>query len=205
MGTDRKPEANNHRRSHRDSSGWRRLGDLARVTAVLSVPLGFVVSSTEGVLRFLVVSLVLLVPRRLRVPGPVDAAFAMALVIAAWTGAVGWYGAAWWIDVVVHFVTTGVSAGAAYFMLDHLGVLAGPDGVRPHRHRSRLVVLVVALGLAIGTLWELYEWVGRNWLGNTSIHVGYDDTILDLTMDGLGSLAVALILIAAMPRLRRTG
>lgn len=177
---------------------WRRVADVARLAAVLSVPLGFAASSTEGAVRFVVVSLVLLAPRLLRVPGAVDAAFAVALLVAAWAGAVGWYQAAWWVDVVVHFATTGVSAGATYFMLDHLGVLAGTDGPGSSRHRSRLVVLVVALGLAIGALWELYEWVGRNWLGNKTIHVGYDDTILDLAMDGLGSLTVGLVLLAAV-------
>lgn len=160
-------------------------------------------SGTEGALRFILVSSVLLAPRLLHIPGPLDAAFAAALLVAAWAGAVGWYDAAWWVDVIVHFVTTGVCAGATYFMLDHLGVLAGPHQARPKRHRSRLVLLVVALGLAIGALWELYEWAGRNWLGNTSIHVDYDDTILDLAMDGLGSLTVGLVLVAAMPRLQR--
>jgi hypothetical protein len=82
-------------------------------------------------------------------------------------------------------------------------VLIGPDVAGSDRHHGRLVLLVVALGLSIGALWELYEWIGRNWLGNTSIHVGYDETILDLAMDGLGSLTVALLLVAAMPRLRR--
>ena len=185
-------------------SRWRRVADVARCTAVVSVPLAFVMSSTEGALRFVVVSFVLLAPRLLQVPGPVDAAFAVALLVAAWAGAAGWYEAAWWVDVVVHFLTTGVSAGATYFMLDHLGVLASPGRARAHRHRSRLILLVVALGLAIGSLWEIYEWVGRNWLGNTSIHVGYDDTILDLTMDGLGSLTVAVLLVAAVPRLGRS-
>lgn len=184
------------------ASAWRRLGDVGRLVAAISVPLGFAVSSTEGALRFTVVFFILLAPRLLHVPGSVDAAFAVALLVAAWAGALGWYEAAWWVDVVVHFITTGVSAGATYFMLDHLGVLASTDWPGAQRQRSRLVLLVVALGLAIGALWELYEWVGRNWLGNTSINVGYDDTILDLTMDGLGSFTVGLVLLAAMPRLR---
>lgn len=191
-------------RRRSDDARWRWVGDVARVTAVGSVPLGFVVSGTEGALRFIVVLLALVAPRVLGVPGPVDAAFAVALLVAAWAGVVGWYEAAWWVDVVVHFITTGTTAAAAYLMFVHLGVLSTPDEPGQHRHASRVVLVVVALGLAIGALWELYEWAGRNWLGNTSIHVGYDDTILDLSMDGLGSLTVALILIAAMPRLGRS-
>lgn len=202
-GTEHRPAVASRRSSPRGPSPWRRVADVARVTAVVSVPLAFAVSGTEGALRFALVFLVLLAPRVLNVPGPVDAAFAAALLVAAWAGAAGWYDAAWWVDVVVHFSTTGITAAATYLMLVHLGVLVRPDVTASQRQRSRLVLLVVALGLAIGAVWEMYEWVARNWLGNTSIHVGYDDTILDLTMDGLGSLAVALVLVAVMPRLQR--
>ncbi|HEV2071759.1 MAG TPA: hypothetical protein VGR26_18395 [Acidimicrobiales bacterium] len=173
---------------------------MARVTAIVAVPLALALSGSEGAIRFALVFLILLAPRFLHIPAPVDTAFAVALLVAAWAGAAGWYHAAWWVDVVVHFITTGVSAGATYLMLVHLGILVRADLRGSVRERSRLVLLVVALGLAIGALWELYEWAARNWLGNTSIHVGYDDTILDLAMDGLGSLAVALVLVAALPR-----
>ncbi len=72
---------------------------------------------------------------------------------------------------------------------------ASTNGVLRH-HRVSLVLLTVALGLAAGVLWELYEWVATSIFPSASIAVGYDDTVLDLTMDGSGSLVAGLVLLA---------
>ncbi len=63
-----------------------------------------------------------------------------------------------------------------------------------HRHPMALVVLTVALGLAAGALWELYEWAASSVFSHSSIAVGYD-ALLDLVMDGSGSVAAACLLL----------
>lgn len=130
--------------------------------------------------------------------------FGVALLTAAWAGVVGWCQAARWVDVVAHFAATGAVAATVYLMLVRLGVLP-TAGDADHR-RTALLLLVVTIDLAVGVLWELYEWVGRNWLGNRTIHVGYNDTIFGLTMDGLGTLlAAVLLLTTGLASRRHTG
>lgn len=57
------------------------------------------------------------------------------------------------------------------------------------------MIVTLALGLAAGSLWALYEWSAVRLL-KADLIVGYDDTIGDLTMDGLGSVLAGLALTA---------
>jgi hypothetical protein len=55
------------------------------------------------------------------------------------------------------------------------------------------------IGITLGVLWEFYEWFVEVIL-HLRIGVGYDDTILDLAMDTVGSVAAGLALVAVRRR-----
>jgi hypothetical protein len=169
--------------------------DLVRLAAVVSAVLVLFDARWEAGIRFLLVFVVLLVPRHVGVPRPFEAAFGAALLAAAWASAAHLYQAAWWVDVVIHFVLGGVTAAMLYLVFAQVGVLPGLHEGVLRQHRISLVVLTVALGLAAGALWELYEWVATSVIPSASITVGYDDTVLDLTMDGSGSVVAGRVLL----------
>ncbi len=146
--------------------------------------------------RFLLVFGVLLVARHFGAPRPFEAAFGIALLAAAWASAVHLYQAAWWVDVMIHFLLGGATSAMLYLVLAQVGLLPDLHEGALHHHRASPVILTVALGLAAGTLWELYEWLATSIFPSTSIAVGYDDTVLDLTMDGSGSLVAGFVLLA---------
>ncbi len=60
--------------------------------------------------------------------------------------------------------------------------------------RFSLALMVTFVGLALATLWEMFEWV-ENQYAPASTHVGYDDTISDLVLGGTGSLVAGLCLV----------
>lgn len=174
----------------------RALADLVRLAALASAVGAFFLFPIEGGVRFSLVFVALLVPRLAgRIPAPFDLAYCVTLLLAAWAAAAGWYRTAAWVDWPVHAVTTGAIAAMLYLLLARFGLL--PDLLdRPLRgHPSSVVLLTVALGFAAGALWELYEWLGKALLQGTML-VGYDDTIADLFMDGVGSLVGGLGLVA---------
>lgn len=171
------------------------IADVARVAALVSAVIVFVIGRPEPAFRFAVVFLLLLVPRWTNVPRVFQAVFCVALVVAGWAGAAHWYEVAWWVDVLVHFVLPGVTAAMTYFVLVHCHRLPDLDDRVFARHRSAVAIVVVALGLAIGALWEMYEWAAVALFSSVSIETDYDDTILDLAMGGTGSLVASMFVI----------
>ncbi len=179
--------------------------DAIRVAAVVSTVLVLFDARWEASIRFLFVFVVLLVPRRVGVPSPFDVAFGAALVAAAWASAAHLYQAGWWVDVAIHFALGGVTSAMLYLVFAQVALLPGLHEDVVRQHPTSVVILTVALGLAAGALWELYEWVATSLFPSASIAVGYDDTVLDLTMDAAGSVVAACVLLAWRRTDRGTG
>jgi hypothetical protein len=165
----------------------RRAADVFRAAVLVSgmFMLGFGNFAAAG--GFAVVFVVLLAPRALRISAPFDAAFCLALLAAMWAAAQQWYVTVVWMDEVVHFVTTGAAAAAAYLMLARLELLPGIEEQLRATRRFSLVLMLTILGLGLAAVWEFFEWLGQL-VAPKDMHVGYDDTILDMMIGGVGSL-----------------
>lgn len=174
----------------------RALADLVRVAALASAIGAIFLFPAEAVVRFSLVFAALLVPRLVGgIPAPFDLAYCVTLLLATWAAVAGWYRAVAWVDWPIHAVTTGASAAMLYLLLARLGLLPDLHDGPLREHPSSVVLLTVALGFAAGSVWELYEWLGKTLLQGPML-VGYSDTIADLFMDGVGSLAAGLGLVA---------
>lgn len=171
------------------------VADMVTAAALVSSVAVFFNGSHEPAFRFVVVFVLLLLPRFAGVPPAFRAAFAVALLTATWVGAAHWYDDAWWVDVVIHFFLPGATAAMAYFVLARYDRLPGLDDGVARRHASAVVVIVGALGLAIAALWEMYEWTALALFPAATISTGYDDTILDLAMGGSGAIAASLLML----------
>lgn len=169
------------------------LADLLRAAALASVVAAVLWYPQEAWLRFGLLVLVLLIPRWVKLPGAVDAAFCATLLLATWANVAGWYRSVLWMDEVVHLVTVGAVSAAAYLALAHVRLLPGPQDGLVRAHAASLVILTVSLGLALAVVWEFYEWVAYH-LPNDAIRIGYDDTISDLALGGLGSVMAGFAL-----------
>ncbi|WP_309069903.1 hypothetical protein [Arthrobacter sp.] len=125
-------------------------------------------------------------------PHPVfDAVYGCALIFACWSSVLNLYEVISWWDLLVHCVCTGPVAGMAYVLATHIGLL--PAAGNSRRDRAGVVLQVVLLGMALSVLWEFAEWTGDAWVTD-GIHVTYPDTMGDLAVATLGSLAAGLLL-----------
>ena len=186
------------------SPSWSRItADAVRVVGVLSF-LG-AAGTGKGVAAalFALVLLGLTLLRLLTRPW-VDVATGAVLVAAAWASLLDLYVRLPWLDLPVHVLATGLGAAALFEALVSLGVLTAATATYPRRARLGAAVVVVALGLALGVLWELGEWYGHTQV-DSAIQVGYDDTLGDLVAGGAGALvaAVGVALLPARARARR--
>jgi hypothetical protein len=168
--------------------------DVARALLVVGA-LGFLAvgDSSGAVLLGGAAALAWLV-RPIQLPRAYDACFVAALTLQAWGEALGAYDAIPWFDNVVHFSLPFFLAPTLYIALARADVVPDPkDSSRP-RHYVGLFVITLALGIALGGVWEIWEWVSDHSFGS-SLQLGLDDTVGDLVADTAGSLCGALLLV----------
>lgn len=163
------------------------MADVLRASELVGVVTSLVWLTTGSAIQFIVLFGVLLVPRVVGVPAPFDVAFCAALLFTAWARSLRWYAAIAWLDIPVHVVAGGLSGVMLYLILVRVDLLSDPQREPLGTRRSSIVIVTLALGLAAGSLWELYEWSAVRLL-KADLIVGYDDTIGGVTMDGLGSV-----------------
>lgn len=147
---------------------------------VIAVGWGFVDMAV-----FALAMLGVVVPRFLGARATLDVAVCTAVLVAAWSAVLDLYAAISWWDIVVHCSLNGLIAAIAWVLCAQVGVtLVGPAA----RHRFAVtVILTTAFGLALGAVWEMWEWFGHNYI-DESIYVTYNDTIGDLVAGGIGSV-----------------
>ena len=156
------------------------VADILRLLGLLS---GVLAGVTLGAIQFGVFGLVaigLVMPRFLGVRPALDITTSIVLLVAAWANALNLYVLTPAIDIPVHLLLNGLIAALAVVLFQRLDVL-------PALPPRALVLVTVAIGFMAGVLWELGEWAGYRFL-DPSIFVGYDDTIGDLMVGGLGAL-----------------
>lgn len=141
-----------------------------------------------GAVNLTVAALAAVAVRFLDLPRPFDLAFLLAMALTGGGEAFRLYDRFGYYDVVVHFLVPVFGAPCVYIALARLDTLPDPaDAFGSARHLAGIFVVTFALGLAIGALWEIFEWISDHTLGSR-LQLGQSDTIGDLVADGAGAL-----------------
>ena len=159
--------------------------DVLRALAVVGIIVASVGWGPLSGVSLAVVAVGMLVPRLLGLRASVDIAFGIVVLVAVWSSVLDIYITTRWWDLPVHFVTNGLCAALLYIVLVQLRIVADPDSLP--RPMLSTVVVTTALGLGLGVIWEVFEWIGHTFL-NPAIFVGYTDSIGDLVWGGAGAL-----------------
>ena len=154
---------------------------LAIATAVVWVRVGW--QAALILLLFLIASFVFVLKDR-----QLPTLFDLLFVIAALLNAFGWIGLFYQpgpYDEITHAYTTFSITLALSFIVysSMLPVFRS--------HRRLYVLTIISFGIAIGALWEVFEWV-------TATINSLDDTIVDLIMDTIGATAASLLSLRAL-------
>jgi len=131
----------------------------------------------------------MLIPRLLGLRPSVDITFGVVVLIAVWSSVLDIYITTPWWDLPVHLVTNGLCAALLYILLERFRIVA--DATTLPRPMLSTTVVTTAIGLALGVIWEIFEWVGHTFL-DPEIYVGYTDTIGDLVWGAAGALLAGL-------------
>jgi hypothetical protein len=111
---------------------------------------------------------------------------AVGLIFGIAADPLGWYGQYFWLDQVVHVYA---SCAVTFAVATHIGSSAK----RAERgHVLWQLLLLAALGLGLGVLWEIGEWLYELSFGGRLIKSRYD-TAADLAADVIGAFTGAAL------------
>lgn len=169
--------------------------DLLRILLVLGAVASLVAGEGSGAVYLLVSSAGAIVARLVDLPRVIDLAMVLALCITGFGEALGFYDRWGWFDRVVHVVVPMLFAPTAYIALARGDLVLDPaDQVPDVRRGPALFLLTFALGVALGALWEIVEYVADA-AGLSNLSESNGDTVGDLIADTCGSLAGAALLL----------
>lgn len=168
--------------------------DLLRATFLVGAVWFAVSGDVKGVANLLVAGVAVLLARAVNLPRLYDLCFVLAMYLTGWGEALGLYDLISWYDNLVHFTVPLLGAPVAYIALARLDVLPDPRDDTDKRHYIGIFVVTLALGLAIGAVWEMVEWSSDGVVGS-NLQLGNDDTVGDLVADGSGSVRGAALLV----------
>lgn len=166
------------------ADGIRVLGLVSVVVAAI----GWQVTDA-GVLAFALPALC--VPRFLGMRPSADIVTGVVVLVAAWSNVIDLYTTVPDWDLLLHFAGTGVLTVCAMLALARFGALPAPRSA--DATAAGTVVVAVAVGLALSAVWEMVEWAGWLFISD-EIFVGYQDTIGDMAIGGVGAAVAGLVL-----------
>ncbi len=168
--------------------------DLLRLGLVVATVVALASGNLRGAGYLGIGALFAWAVRPVLLPRVLDLAFVLALWVQGAGEALGLYDTYAWFDRVVHVVVPMLGAPVAYVALARGEVLPDPrDDTGLHRRRG-IFIVTVALGVAIGGVWEIAEWAADGTLGS-NLSENNDDTVGDLIADTVGSCIGAGLLV----------
>jgi hypothetical protein len=168
--------------------------DLLRVAYLVGVPVVYLVRD-DFPLNLTISALAVIAIRFLLLPRPYDLAFCLGLGLTGWGDALGLYERIGFYDLVVHSLASFFFAPVLYILLARAEVLSDLKQVSTAHHYIGVFVVTLALGLAVGAVWEMAEYSSDHFLG-TDLAKGERDTATDLMVDGTGAAAGGALLVA---------
>ncbi|NHC46986.1 hypothetical protein [Motilibacter aurantiacus] len=168
--------------------------DLLRIAILLGAA-GFALAGDRGgALVLAALGGLTLIARALNLPRVYDLCFTAAMALQGFGEAFALYDSFVRFDDLVHFTLPLLTAPVAYIALARADVVPDPRDETHLPHYVGIFVITLALGTALGAVWEIVEWRSDAWLGS-DLSINNDDTVGDLVRDTLGSAVGAGLLV----------
>jgi hypothetical protein len=168
--------------------------DVARL-AFLAGAIAFgVAGDVKGTFNLALGFAVLVAARLANLPRVYDLALIVALTFTQVGEAIGLYDAVGWYDRLVHVVVPMLTSQVIYLCLARLDVLPDPRQETTRHHEAGMLIVTFAIGLAVGALWEIFEYASDGVFGS-ELSEGNTDTVGDLIADATGSLLGGVLMV----------
>ena len=183
-------------RKQTDTVGWVELALSVLLRWSLGVAVLWAVGTAQwsvlfpSVLALALTFLPSVVEKRMRVTLPTEFEFVFVVFVfsAVFLGeAHDFYRMYWWWDVMLHTIS-GVNLGFMGFII----LFSLYSGNKIKASPIVMAVFSFSFALALGALWEIYEFAMDGWFGLNMQKSGLVDTMWDLIVDSLGAICAAV-------------
>jgi hypothetical protein len=169
--------------------------DLMRLGFAAGLVWFAVQGDVKGTFNLALGLVVVALARAVQLPRLYDLAVIVAMVFTMVGEALGLYDSILWYDRLVHVVVPLLWAQVLYIGLARLEVLPDLRDETSTRHHVGIFVVTAALGIAVGGVWEVFEYTSDAAFGS-NLSESNGDTVGDLIADTAGSLAGGALLVA---------
>jgi uncharacterized membrane protein HdeD (DUF308 family)/uncharacterized membrane protein YjdF len=169
--------------------------DVLRI-AFIAGTIVFAIQGRSTAVALTAASAVLLIGRVIDLPRWFDFGLTVAMTLIAWGTALSLYGGWFYYDKIVHGLSPVGYVPVLYIVLVRLGVVPDPGQAIRERRVARIsgiFIVTLAVGIAVGGVYESIEWFEDKFLGGHFVG-GLWDTETDLLCDEGGSLVGATFL-----------
>ncbi len=149
----------------------------------------------KGTFNLAVAVALVALARAVQLPRVYDLAVIVAMTFTMVGEALGLYDSWPWYDRLVHVVVPLLAVQVLYIALARIEVLPDLREQTATRHHLGIFVVTAALGIAVGGLWEVFEYTSDAAFGS-NLSEGNADTVGDLIADSAGSFAGGALLVA---------
>ena len=168
--------------------------DLLRLAFLAGAVAFAAAGDVKGAFNLGLAFAVLVAARLANLPRVYDLALIVALTFTQAGEAAGLYDAIDWYDRLVHVVVPMLTSQVIYLCLARLDVLPDPQQHTTRHHEAGMLVVTFAIGLAVGALWEVFEFTSDGVFGS-ELSEGNADTVGDLVADATGSLLGGVLMV----------
>ncbi|MDZ7744413.1 MAG: hypothetical protein U5K77_01485 [Candidatus Saccharibacteria bacterium] len=175
-----------------------------RLSVVAAIFVAFSASMWEELFFYMLTLILMLLPAfisskiSIKLPVEFDLILALFVYLSVFLGSVGGaYYQFWWWDAMLH-----ISAG---FILGFAGFLALYLNMRQRKIRAGrwfIGICIFLFAVALGAIWEIYEFVVDGLLG-FNMQRDLDDTMWDMIVNAVGALVVAVAAVQYIDKPKR--
>lgn len=156
---------------------WKNL--LLSLTAILSLKIPFIFTYFAN-------------KKKLSLPNSFQLVAMLFIFSAQYLGEIkGFYIEFWWWDLLLHFVFGGYVVIVILNLIQ--GVIINNEGITKKQFNLFLVIFAFSFTIALGTLWEMFEFAGDYLFKTNMIKGGLEDTATDLLIKILAALITSII------------
>ncbi|MFA6940751.1 MAG: hypothetical protein WCQ54_07170 [Clostridiaceae bacterium] len=97
----------------------------------------------------------------------------------------------WWWDLLLHIISGSYAVITVLYLIQ--GIIIKEKGAAKQRYTIFTLIFAFSFSIALGTLWEMFEFTGDYLFKTTMVKGGLEDTASDLIVKILSALITSII------------
>lgn len=159
------------------SGQWKNL--MLSLIAIVSIVLPFIITHIANI-------------KKIILPSSFQLISLLFILLAQYFGEIKkFYFIFWWWDLLLHAISGGYAVVIALYLMQ--GIIIREKEITEQRFVIFTIMFAFCFSIALGTLWEMFEFVGDYLFKTTMVKGGLEDTSSDLLLKTLSAFITSII------------